>query len=107
MRVCVCAYTAGEPPKVCRAGEPPSRPRAFPWVRGKLPGGWRSSCLPCSSLAGVGERGAGGFGEAFPKAAAQVSPEELLEAHRSSLAMDVLNPLLPVKLFHLLAGRKI
>lgn len=65
----------------------------------------RGARLPCSSLAGVGERGAGAW--AFPKAAAQVELEELLEAHRSSLAADVLNPLLPIKLFHLLAGRKI
>lgn len=33
--------------------------------------------------------------------------QELLEAHRSSLAVDVLNPLHPVKLLLLLAGRKI
>lgn len=57
---------------------------------------------------GTPQQGEGSrYCKAFATVAAEIWLEELLEAHSSSLAVDVLNPLHPVKLFHLLAGRKI
>lgn len=92
--VCVCVHRYREPLLLFAVQDAP-RPRA-------VPGGWRVWPPPPLPWGGRG-----GFAEAFPEAAPQVWLQELLEAHPSGLATDVLNPLLPVKLFHLLAGGKI
>lgn len=98
MSACVCVCTGIESPSCCL-------PCRTPLALARFPGAGGSGRPLLSPPLPWGGRG--GFAEAFPEAAPQVWLQELLEAHPSGLATDVLNPLLPVKLFHLLAGGKI
>lgn len=113
--MCTCEHLQQETPPNVLCAFTVLSPLVSPFV-GATSGSWGLPTTPVPSepqlpvfgilLALRGERGAGGL-ERHCLSSSKVSLEELLEAHRSSLAVGVLNPLHPVKLLHLLAGRKI